>query len=150
MNLEADFSDFLAALIKNKVEFVVVGAFALAHHGAPRATGDFDVWVRPEPKNAEAVLRALADFGAPLAGLSTDDFLTGKIVQIGVEPVRIDVINELSGVGAEEVWSGREEGAIGPHRVSFIGRKVYIKNKRASGRTKDLADLEALGEPPAK
>lgn len=150
MNLEPDFSDFLAALIKNKVEFVVVGAFALAHHGAPRATGDFDVWVRPEPKNAKAVLHALADFGAPLAGLAESDFLTGKIVQIGVEPVRIDVINELSGVSAEEVWAGREKGAIGPHPVNFIGRKVYIKNKRASGRTKDLADLEALGEPPVK
>ena len=67
---------------------------------------------------------------------------------MNLEPVRIDVINELSGVSAEEVWSGREEGAIGPHRVHFIGRNIYIKNKRAAGRTKDLADLEALGEPP--
>jgi hypothetical protein len=150
MNLEPDFSDFLAALIKHKVDFVIVGAFALAHHGAPRATGDFDIWVRPERTNANAVLRALGDFGAPLTGLSEDDFLNGKIVQIGVEPVRIDVINNLSGVSAEEVWSGREKGAIGPHHVHFIGRTVYIKNKRACGRTKDLADLESLGEPPAK
>lgn len=150
MNLEPDFGDFLAALIKNEVEFVIVGAFALAHHGAPRATGDFDVWVRPTRTNAKAVLRALGDFGAPLTGLSEDDFLIGQIVQIGVVPVRIDVINELSGVSAEEVWSEREKGVIGPHQVHFIGRKTYIKNKRASGRAKDLADLESLGEPPAK
>ncbi len=147
MNLEPDFSDFLAALINQKVDFMIVGAYALAHHGAPRATRDFDVWVRPEPENARAVIRALAAFGAPLV-VTEQDLLTGKVVQIGVEPVRIDVLNELSGVTPAEIWESREEGKIGPHRVFFIGRKTYVKNKLAAGRRKDLSDLEAIGELP--
>jgi hypothetical protein len=147
MTLEPDFADFLDALARHRVEFVIVGAYALAHHGSPRATRDFDVWVRPTPENARSVLRALADFGAPSVA-KEEDILTGKVIQLGVEPVRIDIISDLSGVGAAEIWDGRENGDVGGRRVAFIGRKTYVKNKLAAGRRKDLSDLEALGELP--
>lgn len=150
MRLEKDFDDFIAALDKNKVQFVVVGAFAVGFAGAPRATGDFDVWIRPTPKNAQAAARALSDFGFTSLGVRAEDFLSDKIIQLGRAPVRIDIITSLSGLSAADIWKGRRRGQLGRHRVFFLGRPALIKNKRAAGRPKDLADLDALGEPPAK
>ena len=149
MNLEPDFSDFIEALKRNDVEFMIVGAFALGHHGAPRATGDFDVWVRPREPNAKATIKALADFGFPTINVTPEDILSGKVIQLGVVPVRIDILSDLSGVAADEIWDSKVSGRLGPHTVFFIGRETFVKNKRASGRDKDKADLTALGEGPS-
>ena len=146
MKIHPDFSDFVEALRKNSVEFVIVGSFALAFHGYPRATGDIDFWIRPTEANSEALIKALIDFGFGGLEVSKEDILSGKIIQLGYPPVRIDLISVLDGLSAEEVWDSREKGKFGPHDVFYLGRKAYIRNKRATGRHKDLADLDLLGE----
>ncbi|MDH4064436.1 MAG: hypothetical protein OEW19_08545 [Acidobacteriota bacterium] len=143
--MNPDFVDLLQAFIDAEVRFLVVGAYALAHHGRPRATGDLDVWVEPDPGNAERVVRALAAFGAPLTGVTTADFASpGVVLQIGVPPGRIDVLTELTGLDFREVWPSREPGRFGRLTVDFLGRADFIRNKRATGRTKDLGDIEGL------
>ena len=139
------FVDLLRAFIEADVRFLVVGAYALAVHGRPRATGDLDVWVDPTPDNAARVMRALAAFGAPMAELSEGDFARpGVTYQMGIAPVRIDVLTELTGVTFADAWPGRVRAAFGEVNVDFIGREAFIRNKRATGRTKDLADIEGL------
>lgn len=146
MKLHPDWRDFIEALLENQVEFVIVGAFAVGYWGRPRATGDLDVWVRPTKANGQAVLQALKDFGFVSADLTEDDLISGKIIQLGREPVRIDILSSLSGVAAEEIWENRAPGTLGGRKVFFIGKEVLRKNKLASGRKKDLLDLDALGE----
>ena len=147
-----DWTDALAALIDADARFLVVGAHALAVHGVPRATQDLDVWVDPSPENAVRVWRALAAFGAPLddLGIRVEDFSTpGTVVQVGLPPRRIDVLTAISGVESFALaWGERVERPVGGHRIPFIGREALIANKRASGRLKDLADIEALGGAP--
>jgi hypothetical protein len=147
MEVQSDFRDLLALLNENKVEYLIVGAYALAFYGAPRYTGDIDVFVRPHPENAQRVLDALIDFGFEFSNLAVDDFCTpNRVVQLGVPPVRIDMITSISGVSWEEANESKAQGVYGDVPVYFIGRKQYLANKRASGRKKDLADIEALGE----
>lgn len=146
MKIHPDFSDFIAALNKNKVEYVIVGSFALAFHGCPRATGDIDIWIRPTPQNTKALLNALNDFGFQELEICEDDLLSGKIIQLGYPPVRIDLIMTLAGLTQEEIWKSRERGKFGDHDVFYLGRDAFVRNKRALGRHKDLADLELLGE----
>jgi hypothetical protein len=115
--------------------------------GAPRFTGDIDIFVRPDVENARRVLDALAAFGFRFPNLTAADFVNpNKVVQLGVPPVRIDLITSISGVSWEEAEASREPGTFGNVPVSYIGRQQYIKNKRAAGRKKDLADIGALGE----
>lgn len=152
-DVNEDFEDVLAALSAEQCEFVVVGAHALAVHGAPRATGDLDVLVRPSPENANRVFRALVRFGAPLAahGVSAQDFATlGTVYQIGLPPRRIDLLTSLSGVTFDEAIASTVSGHVGAQQVKCIGIDAMIKNKRASGRTKDLADAEVLEELRAR
>lgn len=147
--LNEDFTDLLAALVDTGARFIVVGAHAMAVHGVPRATGDIDVWIAPGPENAERVWKALLRFGAPVEalGLSRDDLARrDQVVQIGLPPRRIDVLTAVSGVEFDEAWPGRVTHRVGSLAIPFIGREALIRNKRASGRPKDLADLEALGE----
>jgi hypothetical protein len=147
MEVQPDFRDLLALLNEHKVEYLIVGGYALAFHGAPRFTGDIDIFVRPHPENAERVLAALAAFGFRFPNLTEDDFRNpNKVVQLGVPPVRIDLITSISGVSWEEAQASREPGTFGDVPVSYIGRRQYIANKRSAGRKKDLADIEALGE----
>ena len=146
MKIHPDFNHFVAALNKNKVEYVIVGSFALAFHGYPRATGDIDFWIRPTPVNIQALLTALHDFGFRELEISEDDLMSGKIIQLGYPPVRIDLITVLEGLRQEEIWKSRAKGKFGDHIVFYLGRGAFIKNKRALGRHKDLADLELLGE----
>ena len=145
--LNPDFRDLLVALHDEGAEFLVVGAYAVAFHGSPRATGDLDVLVRPTSENAGRVFRALTTFGAPLvrAGVGAEDFARpGTVYQIGVAPRRIDVLTEISGVAFEDAWSTREPASLEGRTVHFIGREALLRNKQAAGRPKDLADLARL------
>ena len=126
---------------------MIVGAHALAHYGAPRFTGDIDIFVCPESVNAQRIMVALKEFGFASLPLSPEDFLAPEhVVQLGVAPVRIDIMTSISGVSWEEAKGGRVEGKYGDIKVFFIGKKEYIRNKRATGRKQDLADLDAIGE----
>lgn len=148
MKIHPDFADFIAALNRNRVEYVIVGAYALAFLGAPRYTGDVDVWIRPTPSNAEALLQAVEEFGFKSLALTQQDILSGNIIQMGSAPMRIDLITLLDGVTADEIWAGRKAGPFGEQAVFYLDKEIFIKNKRAAGRPKDLADVAALGEPP--
>lgn len=146
MKIHTDFRDFFEALNRNQVQYVIVGSYALAFHGQPRATGDIDVWVRPTPENSEALLQALHDFGFSSLDISTRDVLSGKVIQLGFPPVRIDLMTVLEGLTPQETWESRNQGMFGEQPVFYLGKDAFIKNKRALGRHKDLADLELLGE----
>jgi hypothetical protein len=144
-----DFRDFLASLLEARARFLVVGAHALAVHGVPRATGDIDVWISTDEENVGRVWSALLAFGAPLQamGVSLEDLRgNDQVVQIGLPPRRIDLLTSISGVEFPEAWAGRVEHAVAGLTVPFIGRAELVRNKRAAGRAKDIADLEALGE----
>jgi hypothetical protein len=145
--LNEDFRDLLVQFADGGVEFVIVGAYALAFHGAPRASGDIDLFVRPGPANARRVLEALIRFGAPLdaAGVTAADFeRPGTVYQIGLPPRRIDILTEISGVTFDEAWVSRVTGEVDGRTVSFIGRAALLKNKAAAGRPQDLADVDRL------
>lgn len=145
--MNRDFVEMLSALSAAGVRFLIVGAHALAAHGAPRATGDLDIWVQATADNAARVLTALRQFGAPLLDLSEADLCAEDTVyQIGVPPSRIDILTGISGVAFDGAWERRMDIAIGGLRVGTIGRSDFIVNKKASGRPKDLLDLELL--PP--
>ena len=126
---------------------MIVGGYALAYHGAPRFTGDIDVFVKPDRENAARIINALDDFGFNSLEITIDDFQDeNKVVQLGLPPVRIDIITSISGVTWEEADASKEPGLYGDVSVFYIGKLQYITNKRATGRTKDIADIEALGE----
>lgn len=149
--LNPDFVDFLAALLAAEARFLVVGAHALAVHGVPRATGDIDVWIERSPENAARVWLALDAFGAPAAalGVRPADLETPDVViQIGLPPRRIDLLTGVSGLEFDEAWTDRVVHRIDQLDVPFLGREALISNKRASGRSKDLGDLEALQAEP--
>jgi hypothetical protein len=147
MEVQPDFRDLLASFNAHRVEYVVVGGYALAFHGAPRFTGDLDILIKSSPENARRIMKALDEFGFTSAGLSSQDFeAADRVVQLGVPPVRIDIMTSISGVSWEEVSEGRSTGGYGDIAVPFIGRVQFVRNKKATGRKRDLADLEALGE----
>jgi hypothetical protein len=143
--MNPDFVDLLRAFVAADVRFLVVGAYALALHGRPRATGDLDLWIEATPENAPKVMHALAAFGAPLSELTADDFSReGVVYQIGVPPGRIDILTELTGVSFAKAWPDRIRRAFGEIEVDFIGRAAFLQNKRATGRPKDLGDIEGM------
>lgn len=143
--MNSDFSDLLSTFNAHGVEYLVVGAHALAAHGHVRATKDMDVWIRPSLENAPRVLRALATFGAPLQDLAERDLVgPGLIFQIGVEPVRIDVITSIDGVEFSPAWQDRVVANLGGVPVPVLSRHHLIANKKAAGRLQDLADVEWL------
>jgi hypothetical protein len=146
MEVQQDFKDLLELFNANKVEYIIVGGYALAFHGAPRYTGDIDIFVKPDDNNAAHIMSALKEFGFGSVGLTAQDFeKPGQIVQLGVPPVRIDLITSISGVSWDEAFSHRIPGKYGKVQVHYIGYEQFIMNKRAIGRKRDLADLEALG-----
>ena len=143
--LNEDYRDMLRALVDEKVRFLLVGAYALAAHGYPRATMDIDIWVMPAPDNADAVLRAIRRFGAPLHNLTKADLETaGTVFQIGVAPRRIDIITAASGLQFDQTFARSLSVEIEGLTVRIPSVADLVRNKRASGRTKDLADAEAL------
>ncbi|MBK9169614.1 MAG: hypothetical protein IPM24_19415 [Bryobacterales bacterium] len=145
MNLPRDWKEFLESLNSSGVEFVIVGAFAVAYHGRPRFTGDLDILVRPTPDNGRRTVNALREFGFGSVPIDVEDFLSpGMVIQLGVRPTRIDLVTALSGVDAEEVWRSRVAGVLDGVPVAFIDLDSLKRNKRATGRDQDLADLAAL------
>ena len=143
--MNRDFVEMLSVLSEGGVEFLIVGAHALAAHGVPRATGDLDIWIRPTVDNARRVLKALVVFGAPVESLDLSDLTASDTVfQIGIEPARIDILTGITAIDFERAWLNRIELDIEGQRLPILGRRELIENKRATGRTKDLADLEAL------
>ena len=143
--INPDYSDLFASLNTAEVRYLVVGAYAVAYHSVPRATKDLDVWVEPTRDNAERLTQALKRFGAPLANVSPADFFTeGTVFQIGVAPNRIDILTAIGGVGFGEAWSGRLSTSYGDQPIWVIGLEDLIRNKKAVGRHRDLADVEEL------
>lgn len=145
--MNRDFFDFLRCLLDAGARFLVVGAHAMAVHGVPRATGDLDIWIARDPENAAKVWAAFLKFGAPVhsLGVSPADLeAADKVIQFGVPPSRLDVLTRVSGLEFEAAWSRRQIHNVDGAPVPFLGREDLIANKRASGRAKDIADIEAL------
>ncbi len=146
MPLPEDWRAFIESLNSHGVEYVVVGAVALAHHGFPRYTGDLDVLVRASAENSRRLEAALKDVGFASLGLKAEDFQNSyRVIQLGVAPYRIDILTSLTGLTFDEAWASRVQARVGETTVSFIAREALILNKRRTGRAQDKADLEALG-----
>jgi hypothetical protein len=142
-----DFRELLSSLNAEGAKYLIIGGFALAHYGRPRYTKDLDLWIDPAGDNPDRVFRALARFGAALDGVSPEDFRDPDCVfQIGVEPLRVDVLSDISGMTFAQAWPRRVAATYAEVPVPVISRVDLIRNKRASGRPRDLRDVEALLE----
>lgn len=145
MIFEQDFIDFIKLLNLHQVDYMIVGAHALAYHGRPRHTGDLDIWIKPSTENASKMIAVLDDFGFGSLGLTDQDFLKENYVtQLGYPPLRIDILNAISGVEFDEAYINRVDGQVDDLIISFINVAEFIKNKEATGRKKDLGDIESL------
>jgi predicted nucleotidyltransferase len=145
MKLERDLREFIELLNARDVRYVIVGAFALAHYGRPRYTGDIDFFVESSAQNAERLSEVLDQFGFANVGVVKEDFTAAdQVVQLGVEPHRMDLMTSISGVAFEEAWSTREYGDLDGLQVPYISRELLKRNKAAVGRKQDLADLDYL------
>ncbi len=143
--LSKDFVEFIECCVGRDVKFLIVGGYALAAHGHPRATKDLDVWVMIEPDNAERLVLALEDFGMDSVGLDASDFAEPDIVvQLGYPPMRIDLLTSASGVDFETCWTRRMSVSVGSVEAGFISYEDLIANKRASGRPQDVVDVGVL------
>ena len=151
--LPRDFQDFLRLLNANAIRYVVIGGYAVAYHGYVRYTGDLDIFVELSVANAAKLVSALREFGFDLPQIKPALFLRkGRIVRLGCEPMRLEILNEIDGVTCEECYRRRRRSRLGNLTVNFIALPQLLRNKRASGRLKDLADVEALTvkEPHAR
>ncbi|HJX34691.1 MAG TPA: hypothetical protein VJ373_05890 [Desulfatiglandales bacterium] len=147
MKVEKDYEELLELFNRHNVRYCIVGSFALAFYARPRYTKDLDILIEPTIENARKVLDALNDFGFGSLALSEDDFTEkGRIIQLGYEPVRIDIITSLEGMDFNEIWDNRSHGQFGKEQVFFIGLNEFIKVKQAANRSQDRADLEVLLE----
>ncbi|HWG22370.1 MAG TPA: DUF6036 family nucleotidyltransferase [Terracidiphilus sp.] len=143
--ISKDFQDILRAFNAHKVKYLVVGGFAFGVHLEPRSTKDIDLWIRNDPENAKAVFQALAEFGAPIAGMTPNDLTDGTIFQMGQPPERIDILQQVSGLDFDNAWAHRLEGFIDENTPALvISRDDLIQNKLASGREQDLLDVKKL------
>lgn len=143
--MNRDFSELLQAFNANNVEYLIVGGYALASYGYVRATKDLDVWIRNDDENTRRVVKSITDFGAPLGDLTASDLMNpGTVFQIGVPPLRIDILTTIDGVDFVEAWTNRLESSFGGVPVAIISKAHLIANKKASGRLQDLADVEQL------
>lgn len=142
-----DFVDLISCLNAQGVEYVIVGGHALAFHGHVRATKDLDILVRPTPGNARRLMAALDEFGFASIGLSESDVRPDNIVQLGYPPNRVDIIMAIDGVDADAAWDDRVMGRFLGEPAAFLSRECLIRNKKASGRKQDLADLEQMEGP---
>ena len=143
--LNEDYKDILSAFENAEVEYLLVGAYALAAYGHPRATGDIDLWIHPTPNNAARVMQALHAFGAPLSQIRQEDFeAPDTVFQIGVSPRRIDILTSIEGVDFEHAWKDRMQVELEGIAIFVLSQSHFIKNKEALGRSQDLADVERL------
>ncbi len=143
--LNEDYKEMLSLFLENKVEFLVVGAYAMGVYGFPRATGDIDLWINTTELNSQKVLKSLQEFGAPLNNLESKDFMQkGVVFQIGVVPRRIDIITEIDGVKFDEAFKKRTTVEVEGLSVPIISKENLLINKLASGRPKDKLDAEFL------
>ncbi len=147
MKLQADLREFVELLNSHKVEYLIVGGHAVAYHGYPRYTGDIDFLIRPSESNARLVLAVLSDFGFADCSPSIEELTSeGSVIQLGLPPNRIDLITSISGVSFSEAWAGKDDAMLDGLSVAFIGRSELLKNKAASGRSKDRLDVEVLAK----
>ena len=145
MKIEKDYEELLKLFNRNKVKYCIIGAFAVAFHARPRYTKDIDILIEPTIENAKKVVKSLNEFGFESLGLSKKDFCRkGKIVQLGYEPVRVDLLTSVQGVTFKEVWENKAAGTYGQEKVFFAGQEELIKTKKISKRKQDLADLDIL------
>ena len=145
MRVEKDYEDLLQLFNKHNVEYCIIGSFAVAFHATPRYTKDIDILVNPTTSNAENIVKALNDFGFPSLNLNIDDFNTeGKIIQLGFEPVRIDILTSISGLSFKQIWKNKVSGTYGYEQVYFIGKNDLIMSKLHANRAQDKADIEIL------
>ena len=145
MDIQPEFKELLKLFTEHKVDFVVVGGYALAFHGHPRMTGDIDLLVGIELENSKRILKALKDFGFGSVGLKESDFTqTGQIVQLGYPPKRIDIMTSIDGVSWEQIKKNAVHSCLEGLSIDFISLDDFLENKRATGRPKDIADAEAL------
>lgn len=143
--LQKGLREFVESLLANKVEFVVVGAHALAFHGHPRYTQDIDFFVRRNSENAARLVSTLREFGFGSLNLTESDFAEpDQVIQLGMPPNRIDILTQIAGVEFDEAWANRERGDLDGLEVNFVSKADFVKNKLAVGRPKDLADVAAL------
>lgn len=143
--LNPDFRDMLSEFSAAGVEYLIVGGYAVAHHGYVRATGDLDFWVRRTPENAQRVLRALEAFGAPGGLVTSDDLLNPDMVaQIGIEPNRIDILSDIDGVEFDDAYPSRVVARVDDVDIPFVGLQHLLRNKRATGRSEDATDADQL------
>lgn len=142
-----DYEELFECFGRHRVNYLVIGAHAVAYFARPRYTKDLDIFVEPTEANARRVLAALEEFGFGGLGLSVEDFSeVGRIVELGMAPNRIDIVTSIDGVTFAEAWPARVEGGYGEARVHYMSREHLVQNKRASGRPQDLLDLQALGD----
>jgi hypothetical protein len=140
-----DFKEFVELLIKNKAEYLIVGGYAVGIHGHPRYTGDLDIWLNPTSENAKRILDCVNEFGFSSYGLTASDFTKeGNVVQLGYPPLRIDLLTNIDGVTFDDCFKNRKVLEIDNLLVNFIGYQDLLKNKKASGRLRDMDDLENL------
>ena len=145
IQLPPDFSEFLKLLNSRGARYLLVGGYAVSFYGTPRATGDIDVWIDRTPDNADKLVQVLEDFGFDVPGLSAELFTKeNNVIRLGTPPLRIELLTSISGVEFDECHKARSVVRLGDVEVSFIGVEQLRINKKASGRLKDLADLESL------
>jgi hypothetical protein len=149
--VEKDFEELLRLFNKHKVRYCIIGAFAVGFYARPRYTKDLDIIVEPSLKNGEKIIAALKDFGFSSLDLTPKDFsIKGRFIQLGYEPIRIDLTTAIEGLSFTAIWKNRKKGVLGKTKVNFIGLAELIRNKKKSKRKQDLADLEILKPPSAK
>ena len=147
MEIHPDFNDLLNLFNEQKVKYIIVGGYALAYHGAPRYTGDIDLWIKISQDNAQKVVNALNEFGFGSLGIKEEDFIhEDQVLQLGYPPVRIDIMTSIDGVDFDSAHENAEKTKMGDLEIIMISKSDLIKNKKASSRHQDLADLESLGE----
>ena len=147
MRVERDFEELLELFNKHQVKYCIVGAFAVGFYGYPRYTTDMDILVEPSLRNGRKITKALREFGFGSLDLNPQDFSReGAIIQLGYEPVRVDIINSIQGTSFKQIWANKTTGLYGKQKVFFIGLQELIKSKKMAKRKQDLADLELLLE----
>jgi len=151
MDLQKDFADLCSLLIAKRVDFLIVGGYAVAFHGAPRFTGDLDLLIRPDPVQVKAMLEALDEFGFSASEVSPEYLLSHKkILQLGRVPVQIHIMTNISGLDWDTAWHSREQGEYGGVPTYYLGLGALIANKLPAGRAKDIADVAALRRSPTQ